>query len=374
MTTQRTVITLGNGQLGLMLGKAAKKLEIPFAMLSLPDAWHWLKDGKIDGQLVTFEQEHVDQDLVAELERRGIESFPSWASFQNLKSKRRQKELLSAHGIPTSPFISVDAWGKEAEQFLAEHGGAVLKAGRGGYDGKGVWLLDAQGRTAGGERGAEIAARIQQPYLERRVKFSEEIAAVACRSANGEAELYPTVRSIQLEGICFQVEYSKEFAASAVARQAGAIASELTKKFGYVGTLAVEFFVEDSPEGSRVLVNEIAPRVHNSGHFTIDLCAGSQFENHLRAGLGMSLARTEPTHPAAVMVNLLWPPSEKEFAPLFAKLTCGPAWPENAKLHWYGKSEIRPRRKMGHFTVYGDSLEECRATASQILASRWVQG
>ena len=97
-------------------------------------------------------------------------------------------------------------------------------------------------------------------------------------------------------------------------------------------------------------------------------------ENHLRAGLGLPLARTEPTHPAALMVNLLWPPSEKEFAPIFSRLTCGPAWPENVKLHWYGKSEIRPRRKMGHFTVYGSKLDECRDTARQILASRWVQG
>ncbi len=206
--------------------------------------------------------------------------------------------------------------------------------------------------------------------LEKRIDFDEEIAAVVCRSKNGEVELYPTVRSIQLEGICFQVEYTKEFASSEVAKKAGAIALEIAEKLQYVGVLAVEFFVK----GNEVLVNEIAPRVHNSGHFTIDVVAGSQFENHLRAGLGMPLARTEPAHAAAVMVNLLWPPSEKEFAPLFAKLTCGPAWPENAKLHWYGKSEVRARRKMGHFTVYGSSLDECRVTASQILASRWVQG
>jgi phosphoribosylaminoimidazole carboxylase (NCAIR synthetase) len=121
-------------------------------------------------------------------------------------------------------------------------------------------------------------------------------------------------------------------------------------------------------------VNEIAPRVHNSGHFTIDVCAGSQFENHLRAGLGLPLETTEPTHPAALMVNLLWPPAEKEFAPLFTRLTCGPEWPENAKLHWYGKLEARPNRKMGHFTVYGNSLAECRESAEQLLASRWSKG
>lgn len=377
MATQRTVITLGNGQLGLMLGKAAKKLEIPFAALSIPDAWHWLKEARPDENLVTFEQEHVSEELLQKIQAQGIPSFPSWQSFQTLKSKRSQKEFLLQSKIPSSAFLAVSPWTKEADAFVAQNKGAVLKAGRGGYDGKGVWILDAHGRTVApkgraqdGENGRDVAARIEQPYLEQKVPFSEEIAAVVCRSANGEMELYPTVRSIQLESICYQVEYTREFAKSPAAQRAGEIAREIAEKLNYVGVLAVEFFVV----GDEVLVNEIAPRVHNSGHFTIDVCAGSQFENHLRAGLGMPLERTVPTHPAAMMVNLLWPPSEKEFAPLFAKLTCGPAWPENAKLHWYGKSEIRPRRKMGHFTVYGNTLKECQDTAAQILASRWVQG
>jgi 5-(carboxyamino)imidazole ribonucleotide synthase len=85
----------------------------------------------------------------------------------------------------------------------------------------------------------------------------------------------------------------------------------------------------------------------------------------------MDLAKTEPTHPAAIMVNLLWPDNQPEFAPLFTRLTCGPAWPENVKVHWYGKSGARPRRKMGHFTAYGSTLDECRKQAEQILASRW---
>jgi 5-(carboxyamino)imidazole ribonucleotide synthase len=353
-----------------MLGKAAKRLEIPFAALSLPDAWNWAKDARPEEHLVTFEQEHVDEDLVRQLEARGVPSFPSWASFEVLKSKRRQKEVLTERGIPTSPFLALAAWGKEADAFVAAHGGAVLKAGRGGYDGKGVWILGADGRTKDGEKGADIAARIAQPYLEERILFDEELAAVVCRSRAGEVVTYPAVRSRQVEGVCFQVEYTREFAETAAARRASEIAVEIANALDYVGVLAVEFFAR----GGDVLVNEVAPRVHNSGHFTIDVCAGSQFENHLRAGLGMPLARTEPASAAAVMVNLLWPPSEKEFAPLFAKLTCGPAWPANAVLHWYGKSEIRPRRKMGHFTVYGASIEECRETAAQILASRWVQG
>lgn len=365
---QRAVITLGNGQLGLMLGKAAKKLGIPFTAMSLPEAWDWLKTNPNPQDfLVTFEQEHVEEELLEALQDHGIQSFPTWQNFTLLKSKLSQKKFLKENGIASSDFLAASPWTDACDAFVKENGGAVLKAGKGGYDGKGVWLVDAQGSTKDGTV-RDVAARLAQPYLEKRVPFSEEVAVVACRSSAGEIVLYPTVRSIQRDGICYQVEYTKEFAATAVAKKAGAVARQIAEKLQYVGTLAVELFVV----GDEILVNEIAPRVHNSGHFTIDVCAGSQFENHLRAGLGLSLEKTEPTHAAALMVNLLWPEKEKDFAPLFTRLTCGPEWPENVKLHWYGKSGARALRKMGHFTVYAKTLEQCRSEAEQILASRWA--
>jgi 5-(carboxyamino)imidazole ribonucleotide synthase len=367
MKTQRAVITLGNGQLGLMLSKAAKKLGIPFTAMSLQEARAWLGEKPDPSRfLVTFEQEHVDQDLLQGLESAGIPSFPTWENFSLLKSKLSQKLFLQENGIPTSGYVKADPWGASCDEFIRSHKGAVLKAGRGGYDGKGVWLVDAKGQTKDGPAQG-VAAKLAEPYLEERVSFEEEIAAVVCRSSAGDIKLYPTVRSIQSDGICYQVEYTKEFAQTPTAHLAGNVAKQVAEKLQYIGVLAVEFF----RKGDQVLVNEIAPRVHNSGHFSIDLCAGSQFENHLRAGLGLELEKTEPTHPAALMVNLLWPEGEKEFAPLFTRLTCGPEWPDNVKMHWYGKSEARPRRKMGHFTVYGNSIEECRAQAAQILASRW---
>lgn len=359
---------MGNGQLGLMLGKAAKKLGIPFTAMGLADARAWLKEGPDPSRfIVTFEQEHVDQDLLQGLEAAGIPSFPTWENFSLLKSKLSQKEFLTEIGIPTSAYVKAAPWGPACDDFIRQRNGAVLKAGRGGYDGKGVWIVDANGQTKDGPA-KEVAAKLAEPYLEERVLFDEEIAAVVCRSASGQIELYPTVRSIQSDGICYQVEYTKAFAQSAAAQRAGIIAKQIAEKLQYIGVLAVECF----RQGNEVLVNEIAPRVHNSGHFSIDVCAGSQFENHLRAGLGLELEKTEPTHPAALMVNLLWPADQKEFAPLFTRLTCGPEWPDNVKMHWYGKSEARPRRKMGHFTVYGKSIEECRAQAAQILASRWA--
>lgn len=372
MTTQtathKALITLGNGQLGLMLGKAAKKLAIPYTALSLPDARAWVSEEKNpERALVTFEMEHVDDDLLAALQAKGVSTFPTLDNFRLLKSKLSQKNFLKRVGIATSDFVPASPWTPACDAFVAEHGGAVLKAGKGGYDGNGVWLVDAKGSTKEGPV-AVLAGRLEEPYLEARIAFDEEIAAVVARSGDGSTELYPTVRSIQQDGICFQVEYTKEFAATPVAKQAGAIARKIADELNYIGVLAVEFFLR----GSEVLVNEIAPRVHNSGHFSIDVCEGSQFENHLRAGLGLALERTAPTHPAALMTNLLWPAGEKDFAPLYTKLTCGLPWPENVKLHWYGKSGARPRRKMGHFTVYGNSIEECRAEAQQILASRWA--
>lgn len=355
-----------------MLGKAAKKLGIPYTALSLSDARAWVShEEHLDKVLVTFEMEHVDDDLLAALQAKGATTFPTLENFRLLKSKLSQKRFLQENGIPSSPFLAASPWTPACDAFVKENGGAVLKAGKGGYDGNGVWLVDAQGSTKEGPVAA-LAARLEDPYLEAKISFKEEIAAVVARSANGSVQLYPTVRSIQRDGICYQVEYTKEFAATAIAQEAGAIARRIAEKLGYVGVLAVECFVRTANGKDEVLVNEIAPRVHNSGHFSIDVCEGSQFENHLRAGLGLALERTVPGTPAALMTNLLWPEEVKEFAPLFTKVTCGPEWPENAKLHWYGKTGARARRKMGHFTVYGKSLEECRAEAQQILASRWA--
>lgn len=370
---QKNIVILGNGQLGLMLGKAAKKLGISLEALSIPDAWTWL-DSCLSSEaqqntLVTFEQEHVDEALLAAIQKLGIESFPSWNSFLLLRSKLSQKLFLQENAIPSSPFLPLPGgWSKDADAFVHKHAGAVLKAGKGGYDGKGVWLVNEAGNTKDGPA-KELAPKLKEAYLETRAPFVRELAAVVCRSRAGEIQNYPTVVSVQRDGICSEVEYTKEFAATKTAKQAGSIAAEIARKLDYVGVLAVELFELASGE---LLVNEIAPRVHNSGHFTIDVCDGSQFENHLRAGFGLPLAKTEPTHPAALMVNLLWPATEKEFAPLYARLSCGPEWPENVKLHWYGKSEVRPNRKMGHFTVYGASLAECRKSAQQILASRWA--
>jgi len=364
---QKTIITLGNGQLGLMLGKAAKSLPISYHMFSLEEAYAWLNEGDTTNCVVTFEQEHIDPLLLEKIQLAGIPSFPSWANFSLLRSKREQKTFLTKHHIPTASYITADKWDETILNFLQSKNGGVLKAGRGGYDGNGVWIVNEKGNSKDSSV-EKILPQLKEAYLEEKISYNFELAAVVCRSQTGDIALYPTVKSIQVNGICTEVEYTEEFSHTPLAQEAGKIAQKIAEKLEYVGVLAVELFVVDG----KLLVNEIAPRVHNSGHFTIDICAGSQFENHLRAGAGLPLSSSKPAHKAAIMVNLLWPQAETEFAPLYTRLSCGPDWPENVKLHWYGKSEIRPNRKMGHFTVYGSTIKECREIAQQILASRWA--
>jgi 5-(carboxyamino)imidazole ribonucleotide synthase len=364
----KSVFTIGAGQLGLLLSKSAKQLGIPFEYRAAPESWAWLESvNDPTAVIVTFEQEHVDELLLLEIQKKGIESFPSWSSFSLLRDKLRQKQFLTSHQLPTASFAAAG----EIEPFLQKHGEAILKAGRGGYDGQGVWKLSADGQAVGLKGTTTLSTllpSLKSAYVEEKINFDYEIASVVCRSKTGEIVVYPTVKTIQQNGICIEVEFSTQFANSMIAQLAQSLAKSIVEKLDYVGVLAIEFFVK----GEQIFVNEIAPRVHNSGHFTIDVCQGSQFENHLRAGLGWPLAATTPSHPCAIMVNLLWPTKETEFAPLYTKLTCGLPWPENVKLHWYGKSDPRPLRKMGHFTVYGTNLEQCRAQAQQILAQRWA--
>lgn len=366
---QKRILTIGAGQLGLMLSKAAKKLGIEFEYRSIPDTWNFIDALNDKGPfLVTFEQEYIDELLLREIDQRSIECFPSLKSFELLRNKYKQKLFLKDIGIPTADFASAD----QVNDFLKSHGGTgILKAGRGGYDGQGVWVLDKDG-NAQGQTGKvstkELIGKIESPYIEEKVNFDFEIASVVCRSKSGNIVSYPTVKTIQKNGVCTEVEFSCEFADTPIAKRAEAIGQTIAKKLDYVGVLAIELFVK----GDLLFVNEIAPRVHNSGHFTIDVCEGSQFENHLRAGLDWPLASTIPIHASALMVNLLWPKDHNDFAQLYTRLTCGSPWPNNIKLHWYGKSEIRPLRKMGHFTVYGNDIGECRKEAQQILAQRWA--
>ena len=238
---RKKIIALGSGQLGLMLSKAAKSINVEFEAMDIPSVWNWLAlNPNPEEYLITFEQEHVDPKLLQKLHEAKISSFPSWEAFLLLKNKLSQKEFLSEKGFPTSPFVSKE---KAAAQFIQKNAGGVLKAGVGGYDGKGVWLLDANALTNAGETLHKLWPSLESPFVEKKIDYDFEIASVVCRSRNGAIVNYPTVKSIQKNGICLEVEYTEEFAKSACSLEAGKIAAKIADKLNYVGILAVEFFV-----------------------------------------------------------------------------------------------------------------------------------
>jgi 5-(carboxyamino)imidazole ribonucleotide synthase len=266
----------------------------------------------------------------------------------------REKRFLAAHGFGTAPFAPI-----ERERDLEGCEGllpGLLKRARFGYDGKGqigVAVLE-EARRAFAELGSEPCV------LERRLALRCEVSAVVARAASGETRVFPLAENRHRHGI-LDVSIVPARIGPALARQAEEAACAIAAALDYSGVLAVEFFVT---EEERLLVNEIAPRPHNSGHYTIDACTTSQFEQQVRALCGLPLGDARMLVPAAVMVNLLgevWARGQ----PAWDRLLAVPG----AKLHLYGKHEARPGRKMGHYTVLGESVEAALERALAIRAA-----
>ncbi len=258
--------------------------------------------------------------------------------------------------------IAVPAWARvdssaDVERFATENSGwpVVLKATRGGYDGKGVWVVD------GPEAAAEVLAHRQVPgfLVEERVEFIRELSAMVARSPSGQAVAYPVVETLQIDGICREV-YAPAPGISddhAVAAQEAAL--QIAGELDVVGVMAVEMF--DTPQG--VLVNELAMRPHNSGHWSIDGAVTSQFENHLRAVLDLPLGDPSATAPISVMVNVLG----GDLPDLYpAYLHCMARDP-GLRIHSYGKA-IKPGRKVGHVTVVDNDFDDARDRARHAAA------
>lgn len=298
--------------------------------------------------LVVFESEFVDCDhLEAASEFLPVKFVPSLATMRRLRSKLSQKELLAELAIPTSDFSVIDSRlgvENQIQRVLKHFGGrAVFKWSELGYDGLGVLLVTPESlpqtlvtfcRRAG-ERGAKILA-------EEHIRFERELAIVAVRGHAGEFATYPLVISEQWQGICQRV-YGPATAWGVprdLEAQAIDYARRIAEHLNLIGAFALELF--ETTDG-RLLINEIAPRVHNSGHYTQDAAHTSQFENHIRAALGLPLGDTATT-PGFAMVNLLGPlgvhsPEAQGFMPKPTK---------NLHVHWYNKSTFRPLRKLGH--------------------------
>ena len=364
-----TVGMVGGGQLARMTAQAAIPLGVRLKVLAQrPDdsAARVVADTEIgehddlealrsfakDVDVLTFDHEHVPTDHLHALESEGVAVRPGPDALVHAQDKVVMRTRLSELGVPC-PRWRVVRDAAELEAFAAEVGWpVVLKTPRGGYDGKGVLLVDDAGSAA-----AWLAHG--EPLLaEERVAFTRELAAVVARSPHGQAAAYPVVETVQVDGICREVVAPAPIAEEhAVAAQQAAL--RIAEGLGVVGVLAVELF--DTPDG--VLVNELAMRPHNSGHWSIDGAVTSQFEQHLRAVLDLPLGSPRMHAPYAVMVNVLGGDKPGMY---HAYLHCMARDP-GLRIHMYGK-EIRPGRKVGHVTVVGTDRDDVRDRARHAAA------
>ena len=294
--------------------------------------------------VVTFDHEHVPQSILRQLVAHGIAVRPGPDALLYAQDKLLMREKLSALGLPVPDWARVTTEG-ELTAFLREHDGrAVVKTPRGGYDGKGVRVVTDAAEAADWLGRGEL-------LVEELVPFRRELAQLIARRPSGESVSWPVVETVQRGGVCAEVLAPAPRAAGRVAEAADDIATRIAEGLDVTGVLAVELF---ETEDDRILINELAMRPHNSGHWTIDGSTTSQFEQHLRAVLDLPLGATGCREPWSVMVNILGGPAQGTLADRYpAALAAQPL----AKFHGYGK-DPRPGRKVGHVTVGGDDLDD----------------
>ncbi|WP_446218434.1 5-(carboxyamino)imidazole ribonucleotide synthase [Micromonospora sp. IBHARD004] len=312
--------------------------------------------------VVTFDHEHVPTEHIRALAAEGVKLFPPADALLHAQDKRVMRERLGELGAPNP------AWRPVVEPadlvaFGDEVGWpVVLKAARGGYDGRGVWLVDGAAQAT--ELGSTLLAGGTSLIVEERVALRRELAVQVARSPFGQVAAYPVVETVQRDGICVEVLAPAPDLPEELAVGAQQLAIDLATALDVVGLLAVELF--ETPTG--LVVNELAMRPHNSGHWTIEGARTSQFEQHLRAVLDYPMGDTSLTAPVVVMANVLG--GEPGGISIDERLHHLFAAEPGAKVHLYGK-QVRPGRKIGHVTVLGDDLDDVRARAAR--AARWLR-
>lgn len=312
--------------------------------------------------VVTFDHEHVPTEHLRALEAAGHRVAPGPDALVHAQDKLVLRRALAAAGEPQPAWAQVDT-GTDVAAFAARHGWpVVLKTPRGGYDGKGVFVVPDEPAAS------DLLAEHGPLLAEQRVEMVRELSAQVARSPFGQVAVYPVVETVQRDGVCNEALVPAPGLSDDRATAAQELAVRIADRLGVVGMLAVELF--ETADG--ILVNELAMRPHNSGHWTIDGAVTSQFEQHLRAVLDYPLGSTAMTAPVVVMANVLggdasaddWsgPGLDERIHHFMAH------WPD-VKLHWYGKGQRRGR-KLGHVTARGADLEEVRARA--VAAARYL--
>lgn len=372
-----TLAVIGGGQLARMMAQPAIALGLPLRLLAeaegvsaaqvIPDqlvgdhtdlaTLRRVTDG---AAVVTFDHEHVPTDHLHALEAAGVAVRPGPDALVHAQDKAVMRRRLADLDVPC-PRNAVVTTTAEVEEFGLP---CVLKTTRGGYDGKGVWVVR---EPAGAQEAFDAAAAAGVEVLaEELVDFRRELSALVARSPSGQAAAYPVVASTQLDGICHEVVAPAPDLAPALAGQAQEIALRIAGALDVTGILAVELF--ETTDG-RILVNELAMRPHNTGHWTQDGAVTSQFENHLRAVMDLPLGSPAPRARWTVMVNVLGGPTDAGH--LYDGLPHAMARDPQLRVHLYGK-DLRPGRKVGHVNAYGDDLEDCLERARH--AAAWLRG
>ena len=358
---------IGGGQLARMSAEAATALGIGFRVLAQSPsdpAAQVVRDVHIGShddieallafaegcEVVTFDHEHVPSAYLEQLEALGVAVRPGPAALFHAQDKIHMRQSLTNIGVPCPRWRVVSALDQVIEFVAQVSWPVVLKTSRGGYDGRGVWVIKSA------EQAAEVLAiplaAGAQWLAEEHIDFAQELAAQVARSPHGQAVAYPIARTTQINGICAEVVVPCPGLSVERAVQAQEIALRIARDLDVTGMLTVELF----DTGEEIYVNELAMRPHNSGHWSIDGAVTSQFENHLRAVLDLPLGDPRAVAQWAVMVNILGGDAGDLYSAYRHVLARDPG----LKVHLYGK-EVRAGRKLGHVTVIGDNYEQLLA-------------
>jgi 5-(carboxyamino)imidazole ribonucleotide synthase len=370
---------VGGGQLARMTSQAATGLGIGFRVLadtatdsaaqvvagtrlgdyrSLAD----LRDFAAGCDVLTFDHEHVPGPHLAALVQDGVTVRPDGAALRFTQDKLAMRERLTEMGIACPRFAPVRT-AAEVEAFADGAWPLVLKAVSGGYDGKGVWVCESAAEAAAVLAHGALLAEVGGLIAEEYVAFDRELAVLAARSPHRQGAVYPVVQTVQRDGICREVIAPAPGLTAARRAQAQELALRIAKELGVTGLLAVEMF----ETGTGLLVNELAMRPHNTGHWTIEGARTSQFEQHLRAVLDLPLGSPALAAPAAAMANVLGGDDADVYDRYIHVMAADPA----VKVHMYGK-QVRPGRKIGHVTVVGEDPEDLADRARRAASYlRW---
>jgi 5-(carboxyamino)imidazole ribonucleotide synthase len=370
MEKQETIGIVGGGQLGRMLTLAALPLgfkvvvvnpsqDSPAAQVGAQEIVANLYDPTALKQLadvsdyVTIEIEHIDADALDALAAAGKHINPAPRTIRLIQDKFLQKQFLHDAGVPVAPFVKIDSE-SAARIALKDFGGKMLiKTRHGAYDGRGNMVVTSMADI---KKAFKLFAG-RKLYAEDYVPFTKELAVVVARSMQDDVTAYPVVETIHERNICIEVLAPAPID-SKQRKKAEGIAAKVGRLLEGAGVFAIELFLT---KGGEVLVNEIAPRVHNSGHYTIEANHTSQFEQHIRAITGLPLGDTSMVVPAAVMINIL---GERDGPTLLTGLVDVLKTPR-VSVHMYGKSPTKIDRKMGHITTTGKTVSDARKHAKR---------